>query len=404
MKLPHPRRLPLLAALAVYFGIFGALSATAANPAGFRTLEIGDQAPDFTLPGIDGRDYSLSDFAGPDVLMVFFTSNHCPTSHAVEGRLQALLDDIKAQDRSFAFVAINPNHPEGMTPAELGFGKYTDSFEDMIPYAKEAGWTFPYLYDGDTQSTARAYGCLATPHVFIFDRNRTLQYQGRFDDSRVPDPSTVKSHDAVNALNALFAGQPVPVAVTKPHGCSTKWREKKTNAMAAQVRFEKSAAVVELDTIDAAGAGALRANGSDKYRLINLWATWCAPCVEEFPDLVNLQRLLGLRPFELITISLDDPSHRDRVQSFLAKNYAGTPAKLKKIAESEGRKSNNYLFTGTNQDELMAALDPEWPGPLPHSIIVDPDGKIIYRHNGAIDPQEVRSVLIDHLSPYWPTP
>ncbi|MFC1763452.1 redoxin domain-containing protein, partial [Planctomycetota bacterium] len=340
MKKPH---LFLLAYVPFVFCLATSLHAAGANPKGSQTLEIGDQAPDFTLPGIDGRDYSLADFKDAEILMVFFTSNHCPTSHAAEGRLQKMLNDMKAKNRSFGFVAINPNNPEGMTPAELGFGRYTDSFEDMVSYAKENGWTFPYLYDGDKQIVARAYGCLATPHVFIFDQKRSLKYKGRFDDSRVPDPATVKSHDAVNALEALFAGKPVPVEVTKPHGCSTKWREKKAKVATAQKNWESLP--VELDTIDAAGAAALRANGTNKYRLINLWATWCSPCVAEFPDLVYLQRVFGMRPFELITISLDDPKHQNRVKTFLEKNHAATPPKLKKIAQTEGRKGNHYIFT-----------------------------------------------------------
>jgi len=402
MKIPQLTKFHLSALLALFFCFSGIHRAAAADPEGFQTLEIGDKAPGFTLPGIDGRDYSLSDFDGPDVLMVFFTSNHCPTSHAVEDRLQELLDRMDAEEQSFAFVAINPNNPDGMTPAELGFGRYTDSFEDMVSYSKDNGWTFPYLYDGETQLIARAYGCLATPHVFIFDKQRTLQYKGRFDDSRVPDPSTVKSHDAINALDALFAGKPVPVAVTKPHGCSTKWKEKKVNVIAAQERWES--APVDLDKVDAEGLAALRANGTNKYRLFNLWSTRCVPCVAEFPDIVHFQRLFGLRPFEVITVSLDDPAEEKRVQTFLERNHAATPAKLKKMAIEEGRNGNHLLYTGTGQDELVAAIDPDWPGPLPHTIIVDPDGKIIYRHNGAIDPKEVRSVLIDHLSPYWPTP
>ncbi|MCH6255604.1 redoxin domain-containing protein [Puniceicoccaceae bacterium K14] len=378
------------------------LRAASPNPEGFRTLEIGDQAPDFTLPGIDGRDYSLADFESPDILMVFFTSNHCPTSHAVENRLQELLNRMEVEKKSFGFVAINPNNPEGMSLPELGFGKYSDSFEDMVSYAKDNGWTFPYLYDGDKQEIARAYGCLATPHVFIFDKQRKLQYKGRFDDSRVPDPTTVKSHDVINALDALFAGKPVPVAVTKPHGCSTKWREKKKNVLAAQERWESTP--VELDTIDVEGVAKLRANGTEKYRLINVWATWCAPCVEEFPDLVHMQRLFGLRPFELITISLDDQSKKERVKMFLEKNNAATPVKLKKLAKEEGRNGNHLIFTGGSDDELSAVLDPEWPGPLPHTVIVDPDGEIVYRHNGIIDAEEVRDVLLDHLTPYWRKP
>src|SRR5678816_3297422 len=87
------------------------------NPAGFRTLAIGDSAPDFALPGIDGKTHRLSDFAGPDVLMVLFTSNHCPTSHGIEQRLMKLRRDYR--NRSFTMVAINPNHPEGLSADEL---------------------------------------------------------------------------------------------------------------------------------------------------------------------------------------------------------------------------------------------------------------------------------------------
>ena len=106
------------------------------------------------------------------------------------------------------------------------------TFEEMKPYAAKLGWDFPYLYDGDKQLTARAYGCLATPHVFIFDQQRKLRYAGRFDDSRFSQEETVKSPDTRNALEALFAGREVPVPLTKPHGCSTKWREKHTGNVA----------------------------------------------------------------------------------------------------------------------------------------------------------------------------
>ena len=163
----------------------------AEDPPDFQRLKIGDAAPDFKLPGIDDRDWVLADFKDAKVLMVYFTSNHCPVCHAHDPRLITLLKELEGQ--SIAVVAINPNSGDGLRIDELGYSPYDDSFEDMKPYAKDEGFTFPYLYDGETQATAKKYGCLATPHVFLFDQNRKLRYQGRFDDSRYPDPATVKN-------------------------------------------------------------------------------------------------------------------------------------------------------------------------------------------------------------------
>src|SRR5213079_3364829 len=129
--------------------------------------------------------------------------------------------------KGVATVAINPNNPEGISVDELGYSKYNDSLEDMKLYAKDQGFRSTYVYDGETQSTAKAYGCLCPPHIFIFDKARKLRYMGRVDDSRYADPSTVKVFDAKIALEAMVAGKPVPVAETRPFGCSTKWLEKK---------------------------------------------------------------------------------------------------------------------------------------------------------------------------------
>ena len=367
------------------------------NPAGFHTLAIGDAAPDFALPGIDGRTHRLADFAGPDVLMVLFTSNHCPTSHGIEKRLQKLRDDMRG--RSFGLVAINPNHPDGLSLDELGYGEFTDSFADMKPYAASNGWDFPYLYDGDRQLTARAYGCLATPHVFIFDKTRRLRYAGRFDDSRFPEESTVKSPDARNAVEALLAGRPVPVALTKPHGCSTKWREKHAKHVALETSWTKIPVTVE--PIAAAGVAALRANPTDKFRLFNVWATWCAPCTEEFPSLVALSRQFDMREFELVTVSLDEPKQAAKAQAFLQRQGAGLTKRKQDSVTKEGRKTNHYLYDGANQDALVAALDPDWPGPLPHTVLVAPGGKIVWRHNGAIDHAAARAAIVAALTPYY---
>ncbi|GAB5560319.1 MAG: hypothetical protein SynsKO_19660 [Synoicihabitans sp.] len=366
-------------------------------PNGFTTLEIGDSAPDFSLPGTDGKTYTLADFGGTDVLVVYFTGTHCPTSHGAMGRMLEFVEDFS--DKSFSFVAINPNHSDGLRPDEFGHTDYDETFADSKRYAEDYGWTFPFLYDGDTQTVARAYGCLATPHVMIFDRDRKLRYNGRFDDSRYADPATVKSPDARNAVEALFAGRPVPVETTRPHGCSTKWRER--SAHVAEEEKQWQSLPVKLEEIDAAGVAALRANGSEKLRLINVWATWCGPCVEEFPDLTAIARKFSRREFELITISMDEPTHKRQVEQFLSKHRAVMSPKLKRSVEAEGRTTNNYLYTGASVDALAEALDPEWPGPIPYSVLVDQEGNVLYQKLGKIDPEVVRNEILETLTRHY---
>ncbi len=365
----------------------------AEKPADIQELAIGDAAPDFKLPGTDGKTYRLSDFDKPDVLMVYFTGTHCPTSHGAEERLQQLIDDMK--DESFGIVAINPNHNDGLRPDEFSFSLYTESFEDSKRYAEDLGWNFPFLYDGEKQLVARAYGCLATPHVFIFDKQRKLRYQGRFDDSRYADPKTVKSPDARNAVEALIAGKPVPVEKTRPHGCSTKWRERREHVQEDENLWQ--AAPVVIEEIDAGAIRQLRQNGSGKVRLFNIWATWCAPCREEMPDLSAIGRKFSRRPFEIITISLDTPKDKQSAAKFLGQHRMVMGDKLKKTVLAEGRKTNNYIFTGASTDELAEALDPEWPGPVPYSLLIDQDGKVLLRKTGIIDPLEINKKLLEQL-------
>ena len=365
-------------------------------PADARELRIGDAAPDFSLPGIDGKTYTLGHFKQAELLMVIFLSNHCPFSHAAEDRLLPWYDQVKS--RGVAIVAINPNHPDAVRIDELGYSKYNDSFEEMRVYAKEKGFNFPYLYDGETQATAKAYGCLATPHVFLFDRQRKLRYAGRFDDSRFPDPKTVTAPDAPNAVEALLAGRAVPVELTRVMGCSTKWLSKKDDALKIDAQW--NVAPVTLETISAEQVKALARNDTPKLRLINVWATWCSPCVKEFPGFVSLARRLGSRDFEFISISMDEMKDLPKAKAFLEKRGAGLSDRLKKSVKEEGRKSNSYIFKGT-QEDLVKALDPEWPGPIPHTLLIDTKGKVLWRHNGQVNGDELRAKILEHLGTYY---
>lgn len=365
------------------------------HPEDLQTLMIGDPAPKFNLQGVDGQPYALSDFAEEKVLMVIFICNHCPTAQAIEVRLKQYVRDYGP--RGVAVVAISPNAPAGIRPDELGYSQYGDSFEDMVNHAREQGFNFPYLYDGDTQSTAKAYGCLATPHVFLFDAERKLRYKGRFDDSRFAQPDTIKRHDAIAATEALLKGTSVEVAETRPHGCSTKWafKAEEVNAHAKQL----AATPVVLDKIDAAGLKELL-RGHPRLRMVNVWATWCPPCKQEFPDLVAIARQFGRRDFELVTISVDQAEDLAKARAFLERQAAAPEPKLSRTLEKEGRATTHFLFTGS-MDELAAALDPEMPGPIPHSVLIDTRGEIVYRQNGLIDRPEVTSKIVSRLGRFY---
>jgi peroxiredoxin len=348
-----------------------------------KPLEIGSAAPDFNLPGIDGKRHALHDYDKAKILVVIFTCNHCPTAQAYEGRIKQLYADYK--DKGVALVAINPNNPAAIRLDELGYTDLSDSFDEMKIRAREQGFEFPYLFDGDTQKVARAYGCLATPHVFIFDADRKLRYEGRIDDSDVHE---VHHHDARNAIDALLAGKPVPVARTRVFGCSTKWIDKTDSARKAIEKWD--AEPVTLKMIDVRAVKELAKNDTKDLLLVNIWATWCGPCVAELPDLNDLNRMYRHRGFEFITISADEPNQKDQVLKFLQeKHIAGT----------------NYLFSSVDHDALADALDKEWQGPLPHTILIAPGGKIIYRHTGQVDLLELKRAIVGFLGrTYGPRP
>lgn len=364
-------RLPLLVAAALLLLCTAAL----AQPAGFHPLEIGGAAPDFRLPGVDGKEHALADFAKAKLLAIVFTCNHCPTAQAYEERIKSLHADYK--DKGVALVAISPNDPLAVRLDELGYTEFNDSLEDMKQRAKDQGFEFPYLYDGETQKTSLAYGVLATPQVFVFDAERKLRYVGRVDDS---DVKTVTSHDTRNALDALLAGKAVPVERTRTFGCSTKWADKRKDATASLAKWDQEG--VELKEIDEIGLERLVRNDTDKLLVINVWASWCGPCVAEMPEFVTMHRMYRKRPFQLVTLSIDNAEKKDAALATLKEHHASM---------------TNYIASAANRDRLADALDKQWQGPVPYTILVAPGGKVIYRHSGEIDPLLVRKTIVDHL-------
>ena len=341
----------------------------------YPTLPIGATAPDFDLPGVDGKNHRLSDFSEANLLLVIFNCNHCPTAQAYESRIKQLYTDYR--DRGVAVVVISPNDDEAVRLDELGYSDLGDSLEDMVVRSKDAGFKFPYLYDGENQQVSQAYGAKATPHAFLFDADRILRYTGRIDDG---EQQAATKHDLRDAIEAVLTGREVDVKTTRVFGCSVKWASKRASAAESIKKWQ--AEPVELATIDLEGLEQLVANDTENYRLINLWATWCGPCVSELPEFVDINRMYRKRHFELITISMDDPEAHEDALEILKETYAST---------------KNYLSSIKDRDEFAEAFDAKWPGPVPYTILVAPGGEIVYRVEGEIDVQELRREIADLL-------
>ena len=340
-------------------------------------LALGAPAPDFELPGVDGRNWTLKDFAGRKVLVVIFTCNHCPTAQYYEDRIKRITADYK--DKGVAVVAISPNDPKSVRLDELGWTDLSDTLAEMKTRAKDAEFNFPYLYDGDTQAASQAYGAVATPHAFVFDAERKLRYVGAIDDSE--RPAKVSKQYLRDALDALLAGQEPPVKQTKVVGCSVKWAGKEAQV---KVFMDKLAAEpVTLAKADAATLTNLRKNDSGKFRLINFWATWCAPCVAEFHEFVEVNRMYRHRDFEFVAVSMNQPDEEKRVLEFLKKKQAS---------------NRNCIFASAEREPLINAFDPQWQGEAPYTVLIDPEGKVIYSQTDSVDFLALKRAIVKAMN------
>jgi peroxiredoxin len=340
-----------------------------------KTLEPGSKAPDFSLPGVDGEIYSLESFEKAKALVLIFSCNHCPTAQAYEERIIGLANDYR--QKGVAVVMISPNAVNGLNYSELGYSDLGDSFEDMKQRAADKKFPFPYLYDGDEQKVALAYGPVATPHCFVLDKDRIIRYTGRIDASE--KPGTGRGEDIRNAVDAILSGKTVTVPMTKVFGCSVKWVWKDEYTKKLYQQWKELP--VTLLEIDVQGIKELIKNNSGKLRLINIWATWCGPCKLEFPDFVIMDRMYRGRPFEFVSISADKMERKAEVLDFL---------------RSQEASNRNYIFKGSDVYQMIEAVDPEWQGALPYTMLIEPGGKIIYRKQDTIDPSRMKRMIVEN--------
>jgi len=367
---------PVLALMAVSLAAFGQEPRLTPRPSDTHpTLATGSPAPDFDLPGIDGKNHKLAEYQDP-ILVVMFICNHCPTSQLYEGRMKKLVSDYTG--KGVGFVAINPNDPKAITLSELGYTDVSDSMEEMKIRAEYRHFNFPYLWDGETQSVTQAYGAQATPHIFIFDKERKLRYDGRIDNAQ--RESLVKTQDARLALDAILAGRPVAVPHTPAFGCSTKWKSKIDSQLAEMKKIE--AEPVNLEMVTADDLKKLRQNPTSKVLLVNFWATWCGPCLTEFPAIEETWRMFRRRDFDLVTIAVNYPDEKNGV--------------LKTLQAQHGS-SRNLLFASEDTYALQAAFNPKWEAGVPYTMVIAPGGRVIYEVQGEVDVHAMRRAIQANL-------
>ncbi|MBN7814427.1 redoxin domain-containing protein [Algoriphagus pacificus] len=340
-------------------------------------LAIGDAAPDFNLPGIDGEFHKLSDYEDADVLVVNFTCNHCPTAQAYEDRFIQTVKDYK--NKNVAFVAISSNSPIGILPEELGYTDLSDTYEEMKIRAKDKSYNFPYLYDGDRHEFSLAYGPVATPHVFVFDKERKLTYSGRIDSSE--KPGTANAEDLRKAIDMTLEGKALPVdeAITPSFGCSMKWAWKNEYTIKTNKAWQEKE--VTLEKLSPSGLAELLKNETDELLLVNFWATWCGPCIIEYPEFVTMQRMYGERDFQFVSVSMDNIEQEAKALKYLKGKASALP---------------NYIMDTDDKYEVIKVVGKEWDGSLPITLLIEPGGNVAYFVPGTIDALALKKEIVDH--------
>jgi thiol-disulfide isomerase/thioredoxin len=225
---------------------------------------------------------------------------------------------------------------------------------------------------------SQAYGPVATPHIFLFDKDRKLHYEGRIDDSQ--REANVKKQDARAALDAMVAGKPVAVPHTPAFGCSTKWKSKIDSQLKEKQKIE--AEPVKVEMVDAEGLKKLRANNTEKVLLVNFWATWCGPCLTEMPDILNTWRMFRRRDFDLVMVAANQPDERAGVMRILNQEHSST---------------RNLLFGSSDTYALQDAFEKSWQGGVPFTMVIAPGGKVLFQQQGEIDVLALRRIILAHL-------
>ncbi|HKQ76370.1 MAG TPA: redoxin domain-containing protein [Blastocatellia bacterium] len=341
------RSLTLSLTVAIFIAI-NVQSHTAAVP----VLAIGKPAPEFKLADLGGKTHALKDYRGKTVV-VSFISARCPISKAYIDRIRAVADEYSK--REVAFLGVNSNADE--------------SIQEMRAYAAKNNLDFTILKDKGNV-IADAYAAERTPKVYVIDGEGLLRYQGRIDNSQ--NPKMVKRNDLREALNEMLAGKPISVADTKALGCLIK-RIQDAKAAPAKIPAKAEPAQKEpkVGTLKPVDFDKFKDSAKGKVLVLNFWATWCGPCVAEFPELVALDAQYRDKGVKLVGITADDPGDvQPKVIPFIKKQKV---------------KFDIILQDTDDPQEMFDKINKDWPGVLPATFVYDKRGNLAYSRFGIID-------------------
>lgn len=341
--------------LAVFVSLFVSLFAAAAP------LTVGQAVPDFTLKDTTGKPHSLKAYRGR-MVVIGFVGAKCPISNAYISRMNGIAQDYQAKNVVFLGINSNANEPLSLIKENAAKAKYS----------------FAILQDKNNV-VADAFGAMVTPEMFVLDGTGVLRYHGRVDSAS--DIARVERHDLRVALDELLAGNPASKPELKAFGCQIKRvpgsQAVKPKPAAAKPKEPNTEGLVTL--LKPAEFNKLKTDSQGKVLLLNFWATWCAPCVAEFPEFVMIDKTYRSRGVRTVAISTDEKSDiESAVVPFLKKQNATF---------------ESFLSDADDPQLLIDVVDKNWSGALPATFVFDKQGKLVFTKYGIIDREELLKVL-----------
>ncbi len=316
---------------------------------------VGQSAPDFTLKDTAGNKHALKDYRGK-LVVIGFLSTDCTVTRAYEERIRTLAGE--AQLQGIVFLGINSNA--------------TETVSEIKQHAAKVKFDFPILKD-DKNKVADLYGAERTPEMYVLDQQGILRYHGRIDNSI--EPRQVKRRDLHETINEILAKKPVSTPETKAFGCAIIRAQRADSNATYEGRPTPAVDDITVTKLKPTDFKQLVKQSQGSVLVVNFWATWCGPCVAEFPEFVKLDEKYREKGVKIAAISSDELTDiQTKVIPFLKEHKA---------------RFDFYIQEAEDPQEMIDVVEKEWSGALPATFVYDKQGKMILKKFGVIDRDEL---------------